>query len=128
MGILTEERKRVVTEVQLCCAATITPDGKPDLSPMSSITVLSDDEFGAADLSSPRTIANLRHNPTIEQWRAAPGSSEGPGHLRHYGALGLRRGQAPARRQIPSTWRQCTRLHFRYRRDAGIARRRQLNL
>jgi hypothetical protein len=48
--------------------------------------------------------------------------------LRHYGALDLRRGRALARRQIPSTWRQCTRLHFRCRRDAGIARRRQLNL
>jgi hypothetical protein len=48
--------------------------------------------------------------------------------LRHYGALGLRRGRALARRQIPSTWRQCTRLHLRCRRDAGIARRRQLNL
>jgi hypothetical protein len=58
----------------------------------------------------------------------APGSSEGPKHLRHYGALGLRRGRALARRQIPCTWRQCTRLHFRCRRDAGIARRRQLNL
>ncbi len=58
----------------------------------------------------------------------APGSSEGPKHLRHYGALGLRRGRALARRQIPCTWRQCTLLHFRCRRDAGIARRRQLNL
>ena len=36
----------------------------------------------------------------------APGSSEGPKHLRHYGALGLRRGRALARRQIPCTWRQ----------------------
>jgi len=38
----------------------------------------------------------------------APGSSEGPKHLRRYGALGLRRGRALARRQIPWTWRQCT--------------------
>ena len=58
----------------------------------------------------------------------APGSSEGPRHLRHYGALGLRRGRALARRQIPCTWRQCTRRHFRCGRDAGIARRQQLNL
>ena len=44
MGILTEEMKRVVTEIQLCYAATVTPDGKPNLSPKGSITVLSDDE------------------------------------------------------------------------------------
>jgi predicted pyridoxine 5'-phosphate oxidase superfamily flavin-nucleotide-binding protein len=33
MGILTEEMRRVVTEIQLCYAATVTPDGKPNLSP-----------------------------------------------------------------------------------------------
>ena len=66
MGILTEEMKRVVTEIQLCYAATVTPDGKPNLSPKGSITVLSDDELGFADLASPGTIENLRHNPAIE--------------------------------------------------------------
>ena len=33
MGILTDEMKRAVTELQLCYAATVTPDGKPNLSP-----------------------------------------------------------------------------------------------
>ena len=66
MGILTDEMKRVVTEIQLCYAATVTPDGKPNLSPKGSITVLSDDELGFADLASPGTIENLRHNPAIE--------------------------------------------------------------
>jgi predicted pyridoxine 5'-phosphate oxidase superfamily flavin-nucleotide-binding protein len=58
--------KRVVTEIQLCYAATVAPDGKPNLSPKGSITVLSDDELGFADLASPGTIENLRHNPAIE--------------------------------------------------------------
>ena len=66
MGILTDEMKRVVTEIQLCYAATVTPDGKPNLSPKGSITVLSDDELGFADLASPGSIENLRHNPFIE--------------------------------------------------------------
>jgi predicted pyridoxine 5'-phosphate oxidase superfamily flavin-nucleotide-binding protein len=66
MGILTDEMKRVVTEIQLCYAATITPDGKPNLSPKGSITVLSDDELGFADLASPGTVKNLQHNPFIE--------------------------------------------------------------
>jgi len=47
-------------------AASVTPDGKPNLSPKGSITVLSDDELGFADLASPGTIENLRHNPAIE--------------------------------------------------------------
>src|SRR5690242_2716392 len=66
MGILTDEMKRVITEIQLCYAATVTPDGKPNLSPKGSITVLSDDELGFADLAPPGTIENLRHNPAIE--------------------------------------------------------------
>lgn len=66
MGILTDEMKRVVTEIQLCYAATVTPDGKPNLSPKGSITVLSEDELGFADLASPGMIENLRHNPAIE--------------------------------------------------------------
>jgi predicted pyridoxine 5'-phosphate oxidase superfamily flavin-nucleotide-binding protein len=32
MGTLTDEIKRVVTEMQLCYAATVSPDGKPNLS------------------------------------------------------------------------------------------------
>lgn len=69
MGILTEEMKRVVAQQQLCYAATVTPDGKPNLSPKGSITVLSHDELRLADLASPGTpgtIENLRHNPAIE--------------------------------------------------------------
>ena len=58
--------KRVVTEIQLCYAVTVTPDGKPNLLPKGSITVLSDDELGFADLASPSTIENLRHNSAIE--------------------------------------------------------------
>jgi predicted pyridoxine 5'-phosphate oxidase superfamily flavin-nucleotide-binding protein len=66
MGILTEEMKRGVTEIQLCYAATVTPDGKPNLSPKGSITVLSGDELGFPDLAYPGTIENLRHNSAIE--------------------------------------------------------------
>jgi len=47
MGILTEEMKRVVAQQQLCYAATVTPDGKPNLSPNGSITVLSDTNWGS---------------------------------------------------------------------------------
>ena len=32
MGILTEEMKRVVTDIQLCYAATVTPDGTVGVS------------------------------------------------------------------------------------------------
>ena len=33
MGILTEEMKRMVDDLRLCYVATVTPEGKPNLSP-----------------------------------------------------------------------------------------------
>jgi len=66
MGILTEEMKRVVAQQQLCYAASVTPDDKPNLSPKGLITVLSANELGFADPASLGTIENLRHNPAIE--------------------------------------------------------------
>ncbi len=66
MAILTDDMKRIIAEVRLCYAATVTPEGKPNLSPKGSIVVLGDSELGFADLGSPRTLENVRHNPAIE--------------------------------------------------------------
>jgi predicted pyridoxine 5'-phosphate oxidase superfamily flavin-nucleotide-binding protein len=65
MGILTDEMKRVVTEIQLCYAVTVTPDGEPNLSPKGSIAVMIENELGFASLASPGTIENPRLNPVI---------------------------------------------------------------
>ena len=66
MGILTEDMKRVVLEQRLGFVATVCPDGTPNLSPKGTTTVWDDDHLVFADICSPGTIANLRHNPAIE--------------------------------------------------------------
>ena len=66
MGILTDEMKQMVGYLRLCYAATVTPDGKPNLSPKGSIKVLDDDHLAFADIASPVTIENLKKNPYIE--------------------------------------------------------------
>jgi uncharacterized protein len=66
MGILTEDMQRVVNEQRLGYAATVCPDGTPNLSPKGTTTVWDDDHLVFADIRSPRTVANLRHNPAIE--------------------------------------------------------------
>ena len=66
MGILTDDMRRVVEEQQLGFIATICPDGTPNLSPKGTTAVLDDDHLVFADICSPTTIANLRHNPAIE--------------------------------------------------------------
>src|SRR5262249_25781510 len=66
MGLLTEDMKRMVDHLKLCYAATVTPDGKPNLSPKGSMKVWDDDSVVFADIASPVTVRNLRSNPFIE--------------------------------------------------------------
>src|SRR5947208_16124207 len=66
MGILTDDMQRVVHEQRLGFVATARPDGTPNLSPKGTTTVWDDDHLVFADLRSPNTVANLRHNPMVE--------------------------------------------------------------
>src|SRR5437773_314611 len=66
MRRLTEDMKRVVEEQRLAFAATVGADGTANLSPKGTIAVLDDEHLMFADLASPRTVENLRHNASIE--------------------------------------------------------------
>jgi predicted pyridoxine 5'-phosphate oxidase superfamily flavin-nucleotide-binding protein len=66
MAMLTEDMKRVIREQRLGYVATVCPDGTPNLSPKGTTTVWDDDHLVFADIRSPRTIANLKQNPSIE--------------------------------------------------------------
>ena len=66
MATLTEDMKRVVREQRLGYVATVCPDGTPNVSPKGTTTVWDDDHLVFADIRSPRTIANLKQNPSIE--------------------------------------------------------------
>ena len=63
---LTGEMKRVVREQRLGYVATVCPDGTPNLSPKGTVTVWDDEHLVFADIRSPRTVANLRRNPSVE--------------------------------------------------------------
>jgi predicted pyridoxine 5'-phosphate oxidase superfamily flavin-nucleotide-binding protein/SAM-dependent methyltransferase len=64
--VLTEEMKRLVHEVRLGFAATVCPDGTPNLSPKGTTLAYDDERLVFADLRSPQTVANLRANAAIE--------------------------------------------------------------
>lgn len=66
MLILTDDMQRVVREQRLGYVATVCPDGTPNLSPKGTTTVWDADHLVFADIRSPRTIANLRQNPSVE--------------------------------------------------------------
>lgn len=64
--MLTDEIRRLVRDVRLGFAATVCPDGTPNLSPKGTTLVYDDEHLVFADLRSPQTVANLRANPAIE--------------------------------------------------------------
>ena len=64
--MLTDEMRRLVRDARLGFAATVSPDGTPNLSPKGTTLVYDDEHLVFADIRSPQTIANLRLNPAIE--------------------------------------------------------------
>jgi uncharacterized protein len=66
VGTIDEDMRRVVEEQRLGFAATVCPDATPNLSPKGTTAVWDDDQLVFADIRSPRTLENLRHNPSIE--------------------------------------------------------------
>jgi predicted pyridoxine 5'-phosphate oxidase superfamily flavin-nucleotide-binding protein len=77
MGILTGDMKRVVNEQRLAYVATVCPDGTPNLSPKATTTVWDDDHLVYADIRSPNTRENVRHNPIVEVNVVDPVSRKG---------------------------------------------------
>ncbi len=63
---LTPDMQRVVTEQQLGFVATVTPDGRPNLSPKGTTAVWDDEHLWFADIASPGTVANLAANGWVE--------------------------------------------------------------
>ena len=66
MAALTDDMKSMVAGLRLCYVATVTPEGKPNLSPKGSLKVLDDEHLAFADIMSPQTMRNLAANPNIE--------------------------------------------------------------
>ena len=66
MGVLTDNMKRLVREQKLGFVATVCADGTPNLSPKGTTTVWDDDHLVFADICSPGTTENLRHNQSVE--------------------------------------------------------------
>ena len=66
MAILNDDMKRVVRQQRFGFIATVCPDGTPNLSPKGTTAVWDDEHLIFADLASPTTMANLRHNPALE--------------------------------------------------------------
>ena len=66
MGLLTNEIKNLIEQQKLGYVATVSPDNTPNLSPKGTISVWDDEHLVFADIKSPKTMANLEKNSSVE--------------------------------------------------------------
>ena len=65
MAKLSEEVKKIIAEFGPALIATASKEGKPNVSPKGSFRVLDDEHVIFANITSPRTMANLKQNPQL---------------------------------------------------------------
>lgn len=63
---LDEDMRAVIAAQRLCFAATVTPEGRPSLSPKGTVRVWGDHHLLFCDIASPGTRTNLERNAWIE--------------------------------------------------------------
>ena len=64
--MITQEIKDFLNLHKLSYVATVSPDGKPNLSPKGTLIGWSSDTLAFADIRSPDTMNNLQSNPDVE--------------------------------------------------------------
>ena len=66
MSMITPEIKNFLNLQKLGYVATVSSDGKPNISPKGTIIGWTDDTLAFADIRSPDTMNNLHNNPNVE--------------------------------------------------------------
>jgi len=64
--MIDADMQAVIESARLCFVATVTPEGRPNLSPKGTIRVWDDAHLFFLDIASPGTRANLERNPWME--------------------------------------------------------------
>ena len=66
MVVITEVIKNFVNFQKLGYVATVSSDNTPNLSPKGTIMIFNESHLAFADIQSPKTVENIRDNPSIE--------------------------------------------------------------
>jgi predicted pyridoxine 5'-phosphate oxidase superfamily flavin-nucleotide-binding protein len=66
MSVITSEIKNFLDIQKLGYVATVSSDGKPNISPKGTIIAWSSTLLAFADIRSPDTMLNLQNNPFVE--------------------------------------------------------------
>ncbi|MCC0014730.1 MAG: pyridoxamine 5'-phosphate oxidase family protein [Rhodobiaceae bacterium] len=77
MATIPGSAKKVIAEFPLGFVATVSPQGKPCVSPKGTFLVVEDDAIAFGEIRSPQTIANLTADPHTEVNFVDPFSRKG---------------------------------------------------
>ena len=66
MTLITSEIKNFLDLQKLGYVATVSSDGKPNISPKGTVIAWSSTVIAFADIRSPNTMTNLQNNPFVE--------------------------------------------------------------
>ena len=64
--MLNQAMRALIEENTLGLVATVTPDGRPAVSPKATTVVIDDRHLAFSNLRSPNTVRNIRANPAVE--------------------------------------------------------------
>jgi len=64
--MLTSEMIEIIQAYPLGLVASITPDGRPAVSPKGTFFLIRRDQLACAHIRSPNTVRNIQHNPHVE--------------------------------------------------------------
>ncbi|MFC2072524.1 pyridoxamine 5'-phosphate oxidase family protein [Chloroflexota bacterium] len=77
MAKLSEEAKKIISEVRPAQVATVDKRGRPNVSPRGSFRVLDDEHVIFAEAGRVYTLANLRENPQVSAIFFNPATRQG---------------------------------------------------
>ena len=64
--MITEEMASLIRDNTIAFVATVTPDGKPAVSPKATVVILDARRVAFSNLRSPGTARNIEANPAVE--------------------------------------------------------------
>jgi len=64
--MITDAMKTLIERNTIALVATVTPEGRPAVSPKGTSVVLSEVQIAFSDIRSPGTARNLRHHSGVE--------------------------------------------------------------
>lgn len=64
--MITPQIREIIENNTFGLVATVTPEGRPSVSPKATFAILDDKTLAFSNIRSPGTIKNISHNPNVE--------------------------------------------------------------